>query len=274
MTITTDNYELYFYRYAEGELSPQERAEVEAFAAQHPDLAEELALYDPQLKLAAAETAYPNKEQLLRRGAAVLPLWRWAAAACVAVLLLGAVCLLWPADKAPQQVEELRLPERIIEAKESAEPMEPTEPTVSPEPNSPAPKPAPKPVRHTPTSAPQDPSAPATQVPTTLVAEVTQDTPEPATQDHPEPAPQDPSAPATQNAELSIQNSIPSTVIEYTDIVLATPYYVEVVADSAEEVKVRTRIRALRSRVNNTLRDYAYQAYAHTRGELLALADR
>ena len=51
MTITSDNYESWFYRYSEGELNAEQRAAVEAFAAQHPDLAEELTLYDPSLKL-------------------------------------------------------------------------------------------------------------------------------------------------------------------------------------------------------------------------------
>ena len=50
MTITSDNYESWFYRYSEGELNAEQRAAVEAFAAQHPDLAEELTLYDPSLK--------------------------------------------------------------------------------------------------------------------------------------------------------------------------------------------------------------------------------
>ena len=60
MTITTDNYELWFYRYCEGELDERERREVEAFAAQHPALAEELSLYDPGLKLQAVVTEVPS----------------------------------------------------------------------------------------------------------------------------------------------------------------------------------------------------------------------
>ena len=40
MIITTDNYEEYFYQYCEGGLTDKERAIVEAFAAQHPKLAE------------------------------------------------------------------------------------------------------------------------------------------------------------------------------------------------------------------------------------------
>ena len=84
MTITTDNYELWFYRYCEGELDERERREVESFAAQHPALAEELSLYDPGLKLQAPPMVYADKEHLMHREQRVVPLWRWAVAACLA----------------------------------------------------------------------------------------------------------------------------------------------------------------------------------------------
>lgn len=92
MTITSDNYESWFYRYSEGELNAEQRATVEAFAAQHPDLAKELALYDPSLKLQpSAPAVYTDKEGLLHRQPTVVPLWRWAAAACtVGVMMAGA----------------------------------------------------------------------------------------------------------------------------------------------------------------------------------------
>ncbi len=51
--VTIDNYEYFFYQYAEGLLTEAERADVEAFARQHPDLAEELSLYDPAVKAEA-----------------------------------------------------------------------------------------------------------------------------------------------------------------------------------------------------------------------------
>ena len=100
MIITTDNYEEYFYRYCEGELTAEERAAVEAFAAQHPYLAEELTLYDPALKLEEDPLPYPDKGGLMRHEGKVLPLWRWAAAACVATVMIGGVWLLWPARPA------------------------------------------------------------------------------------------------------------------------------------------------------------------------------
>lgn len=92
MTITTDNYELWFYRYCEGELDERERREVEAFAAQHPALAEELSLYDPGLKLQAPPMVYADKERLMRREQRIVPLWRWAVAAC---LVAAAVAGVW-----------------------------------------------------------------------------------------------------------------------------------------------------------------------------------
>lgn len=89
--VTIDNYEYYFYQYAEGLLTEAERADVEAFAQQHPDLAEELSLYDPAVKAEAAPELFPDKESLLRHEPVRLPVWRWAAAACVAGLLLVGV---------------------------------------------------------------------------------------------------------------------------------------------------------------------------------------
>ena len=101
MTITTDNYEYYFYQYAEGQLTEAERIEVEAFLQQHPDLADELSLYDPGLKLEPATVAFPDKESLLRHKPVLMPIWRWAAVACVAALLLVGV---WQfTERTPQQ---------------------------------------------------------------------------------------------------------------------------------------------------------------------------
>ncbi len=91
MTITSDNYEEWFYRYAEGELDAEQRAAVEAFAAQHPDLAEELALYSPSLKMEAEPMVYADKESLMRTQPRAIVLWRWAAAACTAGILLAGV---------------------------------------------------------------------------------------------------------------------------------------------------------------------------------------
>lgn len=89
--VTIDNYEYFFYQYAEGLLTEAERADVETFARQHPDLAEELSLYDPVVKAEAPAEVFPDKESLLRHEPVRLPVWRWVAAACVAGLLLVGV---------------------------------------------------------------------------------------------------------------------------------------------------------------------------------------
>ena len=89
--VTIDNYEYFFYQYAEGRLTEAERTEVEAFMQQYPDLAEEMSLYDPAVKAEAAPELFPDKESLLRHEPVRLPVWRWAAAACVAGLLLVGV---------------------------------------------------------------------------------------------------------------------------------------------------------------------------------------
>ena len=89
--VTTDNYEYFFYQYAEGRLTEAERIEVEAFMQQHPDLAEELSLYDPDLKAEASDEVFPDKGSLMRHEPVAIHYWRWAAAACVAGLLIVGV---------------------------------------------------------------------------------------------------------------------------------------------------------------------------------------
>lgn len=87
-TINDSNYELWLLRYAEQELTPEERKVVEAWLAEHPEAAEELALYNEAPRLSGDES--------VRYGAAVpngaLPLWpavlRWCAAAAVVAALM------------------------------------------------------------------------------------------------------------------------------------------------------------------------------------------
>ena len=79
--INMENYEGYLFLYQEGELDSSTRAEVERFLLQHPDIREEMEqYYDPTLVVTA--------EPPVRQSRRVIPLWRWAAAACV-VLALG-----------------------------------------------------------------------------------------------------------------------------------------------------------------------------------------
>lgn len=101
--INTDNYELYFFQYQEGMLDESARREVEAFVAQHPELAEEMALYAEAPVLTAEEAAFPFKESLHRKEAPVL-WWRYAAAAAVVVGIGATVMLTLPRQEqaAPQ----------------------------------------------------------------------------------------------------------------------------------------------------------------------------
>ena len=261
MIITTDNYEEYFYRYCEGELTAEERVAVEAFVAHHPELAEELSLYDPTLRVEEKPMSYPDKESLLRREAKVLPFFQhtpalratplkrgWAVAACVATVLIGGVWLLWPDGKPTEQagvVAQMRQPTHAVE-------------TVIPVSE-------PKEV-HTITTRPVEATTPLVE-PVSLVQEELAETPmqyESSTFDEP--------------ALLAEAEPLPSqedtTVIEYIDITIFPTYQpmVEEVA-VAYQPTVRERFRAFRSRVSNTVRDYAYQSYSEARGELLTRID-
>ena len=79
--INMDNYEGYLYLYQEGELDSATRTEVERFLLEHPDIREEMeTYYDPTLVVTAEPPA--------RKTRRIVPLWRWAAAACI-VFALG-----------------------------------------------------------------------------------------------------------------------------------------------------------------------------------------
>ncbi|MBO4599629.1 MAG: hypothetical protein J5641_02705 [Bacteroidales bacterium] len=248
MIITTDNYEEYFYRYCEGGLTADERAAVEAFAARHPELAEELALYDPALKLEEAPMPFPDKESLLRHEAKVVPLWRWAAAACVAAVLIGGVWRMLPDGSNPTSeptvvTAQLQKPLPKTEAPElEAQPMTMPHPAVAP---------AETPVGQAKTDAPiideQIGQLPQYEPPTSdepLLIAAAEPLPEPQTED--------------------------TTVIEYIDIMLMPTRMSETeMLLVTSQPTVGDRIRAFRNRLGNTIRDYAYQTYSEARGELL-----
>ena len=78
--INLDNYEGYLYLYQEGELDSTTRTEVERFLLEHPDIREEMeTYYDPTLVVTAEPPA--------RKTRRIVPLWRWAAAACIIIAL-------------------------------------------------------------------------------------------------------------------------------------------------------------------------------------------
>ena len=87
-TIDNSNYELWLLRYAEGELTAAERDVVEAWLTNHPEAAEELALYNeaPRLERDERVRYVPMPSQHTK------PLWpallRWSAAAAVLAALM------------------------------------------------------------------------------------------------------------------------------------------------------------------------------------------
>ncbi|MBR6992216.1 MAG: hypothetical protein IKH97_08370 [Bacteroidales bacterium] len=251
MIITTDNYEEYFYQYCEGGLTDKERAIVEAFAAQHPKLAEELSLYDPVLKLEDEPMTYPDKESLMRHEARVVPLWRWAAAACVAAVLIGGVYLMWPNDKPTEQTGMIAQNRQPVTAPKPVEPMVQQQEEVSTIVVKTA-----KPI-----TQPTEPVSPMPDETVELLPQY-----EPPTFDEPSLLAEVDPMPAPQQED--------TTVIEYIDIMLMpSPSAQMEVVQIAYQPTVRERFRAFRSRVSNTVRDYAYQSYSEARGELLTRID-
>ncbi|MCR5821437.1 MAG: hypothetical protein K6F85_00770 [Bacteroidales bacterium] len=86
--IDQQKFEEMLNKYADGTLPAGQAAEVEAFMAAHPEL-----LDDPDLRVTTPEAAMPDKASLKRR-AAVSPMWRYAAAACVAAITAAGALLL------------------------------------------------------------------------------------------------------------------------------------------------------------------------------------
>jgi anti-sigma factor RsiW len=66
MNINRHNYEEYFLLYVDGELSSADRAQVEAFARQHPDLADELEMLREAVLHGDSSPEMPGKEALIK----------------------------------------------------------------------------------------------------------------------------------------------------------------------------------------------------------------
>ncbi len=67
ITINRNNYETYFLLWVDGELSPEEMVAVERFIAEHPDLAEELALLQDTKLVTEEQIIFTGKEALLKQ---------------------------------------------------------------------------------------------------------------------------------------------------------------------------------------------------------------
>lgn len=70
MNINRHNYEAYFILYADNELSPAERQEVENFVLHHPDLREELDLWLQAKLIPDTSIVFENKEVLMKTAGA------------------------------------------------------------------------------------------------------------------------------------------------------------------------------------------------------------
>ena len=134
MNINSDNYELWLLRYAEQELTAEERREVELWLAEHPEAAEELALYGEAPRL--------ERDESIKYAAPMhrtQPLWgallQWAAAAAVvAALMVPAMRSALVPETAPVQVAENRLP---VEMAPIPSPSSPSSPSSLDSPTSP-----------------------------------------------------------------------------------------------------------------------------------------
>ncbi|MBU3745362.1 MAG: hypothetical protein FGM61_12605 [Sediminibacterium sp.] len=69
--ISATNFEMYCMLYADGELSPAEIQELQAFLAANPDLEPEWKRWQ-QLKLSAPSIQFPQPEQLMQPGSAII----------------------------------------------------------------------------------------------------------------------------------------------------------------------------------------------------------
>ena len=116
--INDNNYELWLVRYADDELTAGEREVVEEWLGEHPEAAEELALYCEAPRLEADTTVRYDIAQPRHSK----PLWpvvlHWSAAAAVVIALMMPIALM--TDVKPEgpsvQVAEATLPEAEVVA--------------------------------------------------------------------------------------------------------------------------------------------------------------
>ncbi len=91
--INRETYEEYFLLYIDGELTAAERAEVEKFAEENPELKKELDLLTASVFVADETIVFGNKEVLYKnerdRAAILFTGWRRLAAAAAVLLFLG-----------------------------------------------------------------------------------------------------------------------------------------------------------------------------------------
>lgn len=95
MSINKENYEMYFFDLMEGNLSADEEQMVRAFAAQHPELAAELAAYSKSVLVADETVVFENKESLKRKKGGLIYLFHpYLTVAAIGILLIGTLWIL------------------------------------------------------------------------------------------------------------------------------------------------------------------------------------
>jgi hypothetical protein len=127
-TINNNNYELWLVRYADGDLTADERKAVEQWLEGHPEAAEELKLYNeaPQLE---RDESVQYEATVLQPTERVRPLWpsvlRWSAVAAVVVLLaIPAVRWLSPQEQPVVMAQAEPEAEPVVAADSLAAPVE------------------------------------------------------------------------------------------------------------------------------------------------------
>ena len=105
MKTNLENYEERFVDYMEGLLDANEMREVETFVAQHPELEEDFKLFCSTKLEPDTNVVYTKKENLMKTGTVIRPLFVRvvAAAACVALLIGIGIRFLKPHQSLEQQ---------------------------------------------------------------------------------------------------------------------------------------------------------------------------
>lgn len=105
--VTWENYEEYMLLYADRELSDVQQQQLMEFVALHPELQQELDMYDATRMVPDTDVVYTDKESLLqplpvKRSISLRQIWVYSAAACV--LLLASIGIFkWGENAGTQQ---------------------------------------------------------------------------------------------------------------------------------------------------------------------------
>lgn len=247
MTITTNNYEDWLYRYCEGLLDDGQRAAVEAWLAEHPEAAAEASLYDPGLRLNPTCEACPDKESLMRHEPQRTALWRRTAAACAAALLAAGAWLIWPGGKS-----------------ENAAPVT-AERHLSPQP-------APETSATTPAAPHETPLQAAERKPATIIRhEAVQpetELQEPIEAMVPPTAADEPSPALLADAEPVAEEP---TVILYIDtLLMGEKTWQPLTETTPVSITAIERLNGFRQYCANLISDYTYRAYSEVRAQIMA----